>query len=227
MLKYVIAEHPLLRRDRRAPRPVDGPDAAAWKSTKQIVARASAAFMNAALLLNPALKLLRWHRTGACAAPSLFVARLRAVHRRRLPALRAHPRTRVFGLPAMLLAFGSHVRAREVGRRDREAACGAPVAVVRPHVMVYFVGYAAVALAFVLAIIQLLTAPRVMAVQRLLSMKAGLIMSGKPLDVETMSYELVRTASCSSRSASWSAVLGEERRGATSGCGIRRRTGRS
>ena len=60
-----------------------------------------------------------------------------------------------------------------------------------PHVMVYFVGYAAVALAFVLAAIQLL-APRVPAVQRLLSLKAGTIMSGKPLDVEAMSYELVR-----------------------------------
>jgi cytochrome c-type biogenesis protein CcsB len=57
--------------------------------------------------------------------------------------------------------------------------------------MVYFVGYAAVALAFVLAAIQLL-APRVPLVQRLLTMKAGTIMTGEPLDVERMSYELVR-----------------------------------
>jgi ABC-type transport system involved in cytochrome c biogenesis permease subunit len=57
--------------------------------------------------------------------------------------------------------------------------------------MVYFVGYAAVAIAFVLAGIQLL-APRVPLVQRLLTIKAGSISTGEPLDVEAMSYELVR-----------------------------------
>ena len=55
--------------------------------------------------------------------------------------------------------------------------------------MVYFVGYAAVAIAFALAVIQLL-APRVGFVGRLLTARAGTIMTGEPLDIEKMSYDL-------------------------------------
>jgi ABC-type transport system involved in cytochrome c biogenesis permease subunit len=53
------------------------------------------------------------------------------------------------------------------------------------------VGYAAVANAAALAVIQLL-APRVKAVGRILTVKAGTVMTGTPLDIEKMSYELVR-----------------------------------
>jgi cytochrome c-type biogenesis protein CcsB len=101
-------------------------------------------------------------------------------------------RTRVFGLPAALLALACLAYA--LAKWDAEIvklppALQSPWFV--PHVMVYFVGYAALAIAFVLATVQLL-APRVPAIQRLLSARAGTIMTGKPLDVEKMSYELVR-----------------------------------
>jgi cytochrome c-type biogenesis protein CcsB len=101
-------------------------------------------------------------------------------------------KTRVFGLPATLLSFG--LIAYALAKWDAEIVKLPPALRspwFAPHVIVYFVGYAAVSLAFALAVIQLL-APRVPLVQRLLAMKAGTISSGKPLDVEAMSYALVR-----------------------------------
>ena len=76
-------------------------------------------------------------------------------------------RTRVFGLPAAVMLFGC--MAYSLVKWDAEIvklppALQSPWFV--PHVMVYFVGYAAVSLAFALAAIQLL-APRVAFVQRL------------------------------------------------------------
>jgi cytochrome c-type biogenesis protein CcsB len=194
MLQYIVAEHPFFVATGALYAASMALYAAAWKSTKQIVARAATALMAAALLLNLAVMLLRWHDAGRAPLKSLFESLvffalcIAVVY---LFFERIY-RTRVFGLPAMLLAFGCLVYA--LAKWDAEIvklppALQSPWFV--PHVMVYFVGYAAVALAFVLAAIQLL-APRVPAVQRLLTMKAGTIMSGKPLDVETMSYELVR-----------------------------------
>ena len=62
-------------------------------------------------------------------------------------------------------------------------------------------GYAAVTIAFALAVIQLL-APRVSLVQRLLAIKAGSITTGAPLHVEAMSHDaLATTLGCYSASA--------------------------
>jgi cytochrome c-type biogenesis protein CcsB len=194
MLQYVVAEHPFFVATGALYAASMAFYAAAWKSTKQIVARAATAFMGAALLLNLALMLLRWHEAGRAPLKSLFESLVFFALCITLVYLffeRIY-RTRVFGVPAMLLSFGCLVYA--LAKWDAEIvklppALQSPWFV--PHVMVYFVGYAAVALAFVLAAIQLL-APRVPVVQRLLSIKAGTIMTGKPLDVEQMSYELVR-----------------------------------
>jgi cytochrome c-type biogenesis protein CcsB len=194
MLQYVLAEHPFFVATGALYATSAALYAAAWRSTKQLVARAASALMVAALLLNTALMLMRWHEAGRAPLKSLFeslvffalcIAVVYVFFERIY-------RTRVFGVPAMLLALGCLMYA--LAKWDAEIvklppALQSPWFV--PHVMVYFVGYAAVALAFVLAVIQLL-APRVALVQKLLSMKAGTIMSGEKLDVEAMSYELVR-----------------------------------
>jgi cytochrome c-type biogenesis protein CcsB len=194
MLQYVIAEHPFFVATGALYAASAALYAAAWRSTKELVARAATALMGAALLLNLALMLLRWQEAGRAPLKSLFESLVFFALCIAIVYLffeRIY-RTRVFGVPAMLLALGCLGYA--LAKWDAEIvklppALQSPWFV--PHVMVYFVGYAAVALAFALAAIQLL-APRVPFVQRLLSMKAGTIMSGKPLDVEAMSYELVR-----------------------------------
>jgi cytochrome c-type biogenesis protein CcsB len=194
MLQYVIAEHPFFVATGALYAASMTLYAAAWKSTKQLVARTATALMGAALLLNLALILLRWQEAGRAPFKSLFESLvffafcIAAVY----VFFERIYRTRVFGVPAMLLALGCLVYA--LAKWDAEIvklppALQSPWFV--PHVMVYFVGYAAVALAFVLAIIQLLE-PRVPFVRRMLTMRAGTIMTGKPLDVEGMSYELVR-----------------------------------
>jgi cytochrome c-type biogenesis protein CcsB len=194
MLQYVIAEHPFFVATGALYAGSIAFYAAAWRSTKKLVARAATGFMAAALLLNVGVILMRWHEAGRAPLKSLFESLVFFALCIALVYLFFEwiYRTRVFGVPAMLLALGCFVYA--LAKWDAEIvklppALQSPWFV--PHVMVYFVGYAAVALAFVLAAIQLL-APRVPLVQRLLTMKAGTIMTGEPLDVERMSYELVR-----------------------------------
>jgi cytochrome c-type biogenesis protein CcsB len=194
MLQYVLAEHPFFVATGALYATSAALYATAWRSTKQLVARTASALMIAALLLNTGLMLMRWQDAGRAPLKSLFESLvffalcIAVVY---LFFERIY-RTRVFGVPAMLLALGCLMYA--LAKWDAEIV-NLPPALQSPwfvpHVMVYFVGYAAVALAFVLAVIQLL-APRVPLVQRLLSMKAGTIMTGEKLDVESMSYELVR-----------------------------------
>ncbi len=194
MLQYIIAEHPFFVATGALYAASVALYAAAWRSTKEIVARAATAFMTAALLLNLALMLMRWHEAGRAPLKSLFESLVFFALCLALVYLffeRIY-RTRVFGVPAMLLSLACLAYA--LAKWDAEIvklppALQSPWFI--PHVMVYFVGYAAVALAAVLAAVQLL-APRVPAVQRLMSMKAGTILTGEPLDVEKMAYEVVR-----------------------------------
>lgn len=194
MFQYIVVEHPFFFATGALYAASAGLYAAAWRSTKQVVARAGSALMMAALVLNLGLIIMRWHEAGRAPLKSLFESLV--FFALCIAVVYAFfewiYKTRVFGVPATILALGCLVYA--IAKWDAEIvklppALQSPWFV--PHVMVYFVGYAAVALAFVLAVVQLL-APRVPAVQRLLSMKAGTIMTGKPLDVEAMSYELVR-----------------------------------
>jgi cytochrome c-type biogenesis protein CcsB len=194
MLQYVIAEHPLFVAASALYAASLALYATAWRSTRQVVARAATAVMVAALVLNLGLMLLRWHEAGRAPLKSLFESLvffalcIAVVY----VCFERIYRTRVFGVPAALLSLGCLVYA--LAKWDAEIvklppALQSPWFV--PHVMVYFVGYAAVAIAFVLSAVQLL-APRVPAVQRLLSVRAGTILTGEPLDVERMAYELVR-----------------------------------
>jgi cytochrome c-type biogenesis protein CcsB len=194
MLQYVIAEHPFFVATTALYAASGAFYAAAWRSTRSMVGRAATGLMTVALVLNAGLIAQRWVEAGRAPFKSLFES---LVFFALCVALvyvffEFIYRTRVFGVPAALLALGCMGYA--LAKWDAEIvklppALQSPWFV--PHVMVYFVGYAAVAIAFTLAIIQLL-APRVPVVQRILSARAGTIMSGKPLDVETMSYELVR-----------------------------------
>jgi cytochrome c-type biogenesis protein CcsB len=194
MLTYIFTEYPLFAATGALYAASIALYAAAWRSTKKVIAQAGTALMLTALALNAGVFVLRWHEAGRAPLKSLFeslvffalcIAIVYVFFERMY-------KTRAFGVPAMLLSLGCIVYA--ITKWDAEIvklppALQSPWFV--PHVMVYFVGYAAVALAFALAVIQLL-APRVPLVQRLLTMKAGTIMTGTPLDVEKMSYELVR-----------------------------------
>ncbi len=194
MLQYVIAEHPFFVATSGLYALSAAFYAAAWRSTKEVIGRAATALMAIAVVLNAGLIVERWIQAGRAPFKSLFESLvffalcIAIVY----VFFEFIYRTRVFGVPAALLALGCMVYA--LAKWDAEIvklppALQSPWFV--PHVMVYFVGYAAVALAFALAVIQLL-APRVAIVQKLLSIKAGTISTGKPLDVEVMSFELVR-----------------------------------
>src|SRR5512138_359368 len=193
-LQYITAEYPLFAATSALYAAAIALYAAAWRSTRKVIAQAGTALMLTALALNAGVFVLRWHEAGRAPLKSLFeslvffalcIAIVYVFFERMY-------KTRAFGVPAMLLSFGCLVYA--LTKWDAEIvklppALQSPWFV--PHVMVYFVGYAAVSLAFALAAVQLL-APRVPLVQKLLTMKAGTIMTGAPLDVEKMSYELVR-----------------------------------
>jgi cytochrome c-type biogenesis protein CcsB len=193
-LQYVVVEYPLFAATGALYVAAMSLYAAAWRSTQRVVAQAGTGLMLAALILNAGLFVLRWPEAGRAPLKSLFESLVFFALCIAIVYVFFEwiYKTRVFGVPATLLALGCLVYA--LTKWDAEIvklppALQSPWFV--PHVMVYFVGYAAVALAFALAAIQLL-APRVPAVQRLLTMKAGTIMTGKPLDIEKMAYELVR-----------------------------------
>ncbi len=193
-LQYIALEYPLFAATGALYAAAMALYAAAWKSTRKVVAQAGTAVMLAALVMNAAVFVLRWHEAGRAPLKSLFESLvffalcIAIVY----VFFEMIYKTRAFGVPATLLAFGCLVYA--LMKWDAEIvklppALQSPWFV--PHVMVYFVGYAAVAIAFALAVIQLL-APRVPAVAKLLTMRAGTIMTGQPLDIEKMSYDLVR-----------------------------------
>ena len=193
-LQYIALEYPMFAATGALYAAAMALYATAWRSTKKVVAQAGTALMLAALVLNLGLFIVRWHEAGRAPLKSLFESLvffalcIAVVY----VFFELIYKTRAFGVPAALLALGCLLYA--VGRWDAEIvklppALQSPWFV--PHVMVYFVGYAAVAIAFALAAIQLL-APRVAFVQKLLTMKAGTIMTGQPLDIEKMSYDLVR-----------------------------------
>jgi cytochrome c-type biogenesis protein CcsB len=194
MLQYILVEHPFIAATGALYAASIGLYAAAWRSTKAFVGRAATGFMAAALVFNAGLIAQRWIEADRAPFKSLFESLVFFAFTTTFVYLAFEwlYKTRVFGALAMLLSLA--ILGYAIGKWDAEIVKLPPAlqsAWFVPHVVVYFIGYAAVALAFALAVVQLL-APRVPAVQRLLTLRAGTIMTGKPLDVEAMSYELVR-----------------------------------
>jgi cytochrome c-type biogenesis protein CcsB len=194
MLQYILVEHPFFVATGALYATAVGFYAAAWRSTKEFVGRAATGFMAAALVFNLGLIVQRWMEADRAPFKSLFESLVFFAFTTTFVYLAFERlyKTRVFGALAMLLSLG--LLGYALGKWDAEIVKLPPAlqsAWFVPHVVVYFIGYAAVGLAFALAVVQLL-APRVSFVQRMITMKAGSIMSGKPLDVEGMSYELVR-----------------------------------
>ncbi|ACG72097.1 cytochrome c-type biogenesis protein CcsB [Anaeromyxobacter sp. K] len=194
MLQYILAEHPFFVATGALYAAAAGFYAAAWRSTRALVGRAATALLCAALAFNAGLIVERWIEAGRAPFKSLFESLVFFAFTTGVVYLAFERlyRTRVFGALAALLTLA--LLGYALGKWDAEIVKLPPAlqsAWFVPHVVVYFVGYAAVALAALLAAVQLL-APRVPLLQRLTTLRAGTILTGKALDLEQMTYELIR-----------------------------------
>jgi cytochrome c-type biogenesis protein CcsB len=194
MLQYVLVEHPFFAFTGLLYAGAMAAYAVAWRSAKALAGQLGTGLMIAGVVLNAAVILLRYYDSGRAPLKSLFesmvffafnIAVLYVVAERLY-------KTRVFGLPAALMAFGAMAYA--LFKWDAEIVKLPPAlqsAWFVPHVMVYFVGYAAVAFATGVAVVQLLAA-RLPWVKRLTELKAGSILTGEPLDLDAIAYGVVR-----------------------------------
>jgi cytochrome c-type biogenesis protein CcsB len=101
-------------------------------------------------------------------------------------------KTRIFGLPAAAMAVGCIGFA--LVKWDADIVKLPPAlqsAWFMPHVLVYFIGYAALAFAVGVAAVQLL-ASRYPAVQRLTSLRLGTMLTGAALDLDQITYDVIR-----------------------------------
>jgi cytochrome c-type biogenesis protein CcsB len=194
MLQYVLVEHPFFAFTSLLYAAAMAAYAAAWRSTKAMVGRLGTAFMIAAVVLNAAVIAGRYVDAGRAPLKSLFESLVFFAFNIGVLYVVAERlyKTRVFGLPAAFMAFGAMAYAllkwdAEIVKLPPALQSGWFV----PHVMVYFVGYAAVAFATGVAVVQLLAA-RVGWVRRLTEMKAGSILTGEPLDLDAIAYGVVR-----------------------------------
>jgi cytochrome c-type biogenesis protein CcsB len=193
---YILAEHPWFVATSAAYAAALGLYAAAWRSTRALVGRIATGVMAAAIALNASLIAARWIEADRAPFKSLFESlvffsfTMGVVY---LAMERLH-RTRVFGA---LAAFGSFAGlAYAVSKWDAEIVKLPPALQSGwfvPHVVVYFVGYGAAAFATGVAIVQLLSG-RIGWVKRLLSTKAGTVLSGRELDLEKITYDAIKFA---------------------------------
>lgn len=194
MLQYVLAEHPFFVATGSLYFAAMAFYAAAWKSTKELVARAGTALLCAALVLNLGLIVQRWIEADRAPFKSLFESLVFFAFNIGVVYLAFEKlyKTRVLGVLAMLLSFG--VIAYSLSKWDAEIVKLPPAlqsAWFVPHVMVYFVGYAAVALASLLSAVQIVSERKGYG-GKIPGLHAGTILTGQELDLEKMTYELVR-----------------------------------
>ncbi|HSB18582.1 MAG TPA: c-type cytochrome biogenesis protein CcsB [Anaeromyxobacteraceae bacterium] len=193
---YILAEHPWFVATSAAYAAALGLYAAAWRSTRALVGRIATGIMAAAIALNASLIAARWIEADRAPFKSLFESlvffsfTMGVVYL----AMERLYRTRVFGV---LAAFGSFAGlAYAVSKWDAEIVKLPPALQSGwfvPHVVVYFVGYGAAAFATGVAIVQLLSG-RIGWVKRLLSAKAGTVLSGQQLDLEKITYDAIKFA---------------------------------
>jgi cytochrome c-type biogenesis protein CcsB len=160
--------------------------AAAWRSTRPIVARAATVIMTLALAANAALILGRWHEAGRPPFKSLFESLvflsfcMTAVY---LVMERVY-RARVFGGPAALGALAVLLYA--IGKWDAEIVRLPPALQSGwfiPHVVVYFVGYGALFFATAVALVQLF--------KPTLKLRAGTMLRGD-ISLDDVAYDAIR-----------------------------------
>ena len=194
MLQYVLAEHPFFVATGALYAAAIAFYAAAWKSTKELVARLGTTLLCAALVLNLGLIVQRWIEADRAPFKSLFESLVFFAFNIGVVYLAFEKlyKTRVLGVLAMMLTFG--VIAYSLSKWDAEIV-NLPPALQSPwfvpHVMVYFVGYAAVALAALLSVVQIVSERKGYG-GKLPPLHAGTVLTGQELDVEKMVYELVR-----------------------------------
>ncbi len=194
MLQYVVAEHPFFAAASLLYAAAAATYAAAWRSTRALVGQAATALLATALALNAALIAGRYLEAGRAPFKSLFESLVFFAFTTGLVYLVMERlyRTRVFGAIAALMSLGCLLYA--LGSWDAEIVKLPPALQSGwfvPHVVVYFIGYGAVAFATGVAVVQLL-ASRIPAVARLVSLRAGTVLSGAPLDLDRISYDAIR-----------------------------------
>ncbi len=191
---YILAEHPWFVAASAAYAAALALYAAAWRSTKAVVGRLATGVMCAAIAMNAALIVGRWIQADRPPFKSLFESLVflsftsGAVY---LVMERLY-RTRVFGVLAALGSFGALAFA--VTKWDAEIVKLPPALQSGwfvPHVVVYFVGYGAAFFATAVAVVQL-AAGRWEWVRRLLATRAGSVLTGKPLDLEQITYDAIK-----------------------------------
>jgi cytochrome c-type biogenesis protein CcsB len=191
---YILAEHPWFVATSAAYAAAMGLYAAAWRSTRALVGRIATGIMVAAIALNASLIVARWIEADRAPFKSLFESLVFFSFTMGVVYLAMEwlYRTRVFGV---LCAFGSFAGlAYAVTKWDAEIVKLPPALQSGwfvPHVVVYFVGYGAAAFATGVALVQILST-RVPFVQRLLSVRAGSILSGEALDLEKITYDAIK-----------------------------------
>jgi cytochrome c-type biogenesis protein CcsB len=190
---YLLAEHPWFVASSAAYAVATAAYAATWRSTRALVARLATATLCAAVALNAALIAGRWIAAERPPFKSLFESlvffsfTMAVVY---LVMERLH-RTRVFGTFAALMSFGCLAYA--VATWDAEIVKLPPAlqsAWFVPHVVVYFVGYGAMAFATAAAILHLLSL-RSPFFARLTRAKAGTALSGA-VDLEQVTLDAIR-----------------------------------
>jgi cytochrome c-type biogenesis protein CcsB len=150
--------------------------------------------MVAAVALNAAIIVGRWIEADRAPFKSLFESAIFLAFNIGLLylALERLYRTRIFGVVAAALAVATVVFAltkwdAEIQKLPAALQSGWFV----PHVWVYFVGYAAVAIAAGISVMQLLShySPFV---RRLLTLKFGTVLTGEELNLEKITYDSIK-----------------------------------
>jgi cytochrome c-type biogenesis protein CcsB len=194
MLQYILAEHPFYATLGALYALSLACYVATWISKSKSVARVATALMVAAVALNAGIIVARWIEADRAPFKSLFESAIFLAFNIGLLylALERLYRTRIFGVVAAALAVATVVFAltkwdAEIQKLPAALQSGWFV----PHVWVYFVGYAAVAIAAGISVMQLLShySPFV---RRLLTLKFGTVLTGEELDLEKITYDSIK-----------------------------------
>ncbi len=194
MLQYVLVEHPWFSATGFIYLVATILYVAIWFTASKAAARLATAVMSLAVLVNGGLFVGMWIQAGRAPLKSLFETAIFLAFNIGLLYLIMERlyRTRIFGAVAGLFAVGSIVFAltkwdAEIQKLPAALQSGWFV----PHVWVYFVGYAAVAIAAGISVLQLLEHHSTL-VRRLLTIKAGSVLTGEALDLEQISYSAIK-----------------------------------